>query len=202
MNNKGLKIVLVVLIIMVLALGGFIVYEKVLNKNNNVIDNNNKVNDNKVNDNKVNDNIKSDDNKTDCKLDTSLVSKFIGTYTYEGEYVEKEKNASGEELSKYENLPSNVTAYEKLILNEDGSASASAGNVRAGSYSAEGKWYISNNELIIINNKCEATIIGDKVEYPNCQPIWSYPYEITDDNIVITSGNNTMDKVILNKVND
>ena len=192
MNNKGLKIALVVLIIMVLALGGFIVYEKVLNKNNNVIDNNNK----------VNDNIKPDDNKTECKLDTSLVSKFIGTYTYEGEYVEKYKNASGEELSKYKNLPSNATVYEKLVLNEDGSASASAGNVRAGGYEAEGKWYISNNELIIINNKCEATIIGDKVEYPNCQPIWSYPYEITDDNIVITSGNNTMDKVILNKVND
>ncbi|MCI7241197.1 MAG: hypothetical protein MR550_01440 [Bacilli bacterium] len=192
MNNKVLKIVLVVLIIMVLALSGFIVYEKVLNKNNNVIDNNNK----------VNDNIKPDDNKTDCKLDTSLVSKFIGTYTYEGEYVEKYKNASGEELSKYENLPSNATVYEKLILNEDGSASASAGNVRAGGYSAEGKWYISNNELIIINNKCEATIIGDKVEYPNCQPIWSYPYEITNDNIIISSRNNSMVKVILNKVND
>lgn len=191
MNNKGLKIVLVVLIIMVLALGGFIVYEKVLNKNNNVIDNNNK----------VNDNIKPDDNKTDCKLDISLVSKFIGTYTYEGEYVEKEKNASGE--TKYEEDPwaSGKMTSEKLVLNEDGSASASAGNVRAGGYSAEGKWYISNNELIIINSKCEATIIGDKVEYPNCQPIWSYPYEITDDNIVITSGNNTMDKVILNKVN-
>lgn len=179
MNNKGLKIVLVVLIIMVLALSGFIIYEKALKKDNNV-----------------------DDNKTDCKLDTSLVSKFIGTYTYEGEYVEKYKNASGEELSKYENLPSNATAYEKLVLNEDGSASASAGNVRAGSYSAEGKWYISNNELIIINNKCEATIIGDEVEYPNCQPIWSYPYEITNDNIIISSGNNSMVKVILNKVND
>ena len=179
MDNKVLKIVLVVLIIMVLALSGFIIYEKALKKDNNV-----------------------DDNKTDCKLDTSLVSKFIGTYTYEGEYVEKEKNASGEELSKYENLPSNATAYEKLTLKEDGSASASAGNLRAGGYSAEGKWYISNNELIIINSKCEATIIGDKVEYPNCNPIWLYSFEITDNNIVITSGNNTMDKVILNKVND
>lgn len=196
MNNKGLKIALVVLIIMVLALGGFIVYEKVLNKNNNVIDNNNK----------VNDNIKPDDNKSDCKLDTSFVSKFIGTYTYEGEYVEEYskiyKNAGGEELSKYENLPTEATAYEKLTLKEDGTASASAGNLRAGGYSAEGKWYISNNELIIINNKCEATIIGDKVEYPNCQPIWSYPFEITDNNIVISSGNNSMVKVILNKVND
>ena len=192
MNNKGLKIALVVLIIMVLALGGFIVYEKVLNKNNNVIDNNNK----------VNDNIKPDDNKTDCKLDTSLVSKFIGTYTYEGEYVEKEKNASGE--TKYEEDPwaSGKMASEKLVLNEDGSASASAGNVRAGGYSAEGKWYISNNELIIINNKCEATIIGDEVEYPNCQPIWSYTYEITNDTIIISSRNNSMVKVILNKVND
>lgn len=192
MNNKGLKIILVVLIIMVFALGGFIVYEKTLKEESNVIDN----------DNKVNDNIKSDDNKTDCKLDTSLVSKFIGTYTYEGEYVEKYKNASGEELNKYENLPSNATAYEKLILNEDGSASASAGNLRAGGYSAEGKWYISNNELIIINDTCKAAIIGDKVEYPNCQPIWSYPYEIKNNDIVISSGNNSMDKVILNKVND
>lgn len=179
MNNKVLKIVLVVLIIIVFALSGFAFYEKTLKKDNNV-----------------------DDNKTECKLVTSLVSKFIGTYTYEGEYVEKYKNASGEELSKYENLPSNATVYEKLILNEDGSASASAGNVRAGGYSAEGKWYISNNELIIINNKCEATIIGDKVEYPNCQPIWSYPYEITNDNIIISSRNNSMVKVILNKVND
>lgn len=179
MNNKVLKIVLVVLIIIVFALSGFAFYEKTLKKDNNV-----------------------DDNKTECKLATSLVSKFIGTYTYEGEYVEKYKNASGEELSKYENLPSNATVYEKLILNEDGSASASAGNVRAGGYSAEGKWYISNNELIIINDKCEATIIGDKVEYPNCQPIWSYPYEITNDNIIISSRNNSMVKVILNKVND
>mgnify|MGYP004661378469 CR=1 FL=1 len=194
MNNKGLKIVLVVLIIIVLALGGFIVYEKVLNKNNNVIDNNNK----------ANDNIKPDDNKTDCKLDTSLVSKFIGTYTYEGEYVEKEKNASGE--TKYEEDPwaSGKMTSEKLVLNEDGSASASAGNVRAGSYSAEGKWYISNNELIIINDKCKAYEISNdgEIVYGNCNPIWSYPYEITNDTIIISSRNNSMVKVILNKVND
>ena len=194
MNNKGLKIVLVVLIIIVLALGGFIVYEKVLNKNNNVIDNNNK----------ANDNIKPDDNKTDCKLDTSLVSKFIGTYTYEGEYVEKEKNASGE--NKYEEDPwaSGKMASEKLVLNEDGSASASAGNVRAGGYSAEGKWYISDNELIIINDKCKAYEISNdgEIVYGNCNPIWSYPFEITDNDIVITSGNNSMVKIILNKVND
>lgn len=164
---------------MVLALSGFIIYEKALKKDNNV-----------------------DDNKTDCKLDTSLVSKFIGTYTYEGEYVEKEKNAGGETKYEEDSWASGKMASEKLVLNEDGSASASAGNVRAGSYSAEGKWYISNNELIIINNKCEATIIGDEVEYPNCQPIWSYPYEITNDNIIISSGNNSMVKVILNKVND
>ena len=142
------------------------------------------------------------DNSVETNFDYSLINNLIGTYTYEGEYVEKEKNACGE--TKYEEDPwaSGKMASEKLVLNEDGTASASAGNVRAGGYSAEGKWYISNNELIIINNKCEATIIGDKVEYPNCQPIWSYPYEITDNNIVITSGNNTMDKVILNKVND
>ncbi len=189
MNNKGLKIVLVVLIIMVLALGGFIVYEKVLNKDNNVVDNNN---------------IKSDDNKTDCKLDASLVSKFIGTYTYEGEYVEKEKNASGE--NKYEEDPwvSGKMASEKLVLNKDGSASASAENVRAGGWSAKGKWYISNNELIIINDTCKAYEISNdgEIVYGNCQPIWSYPFEITDNSIVISSHNNTQAEVVLNKVND
>ena len=198
MNNKGLKIVLVVLIIIVLALGGFIVYEKVLNKNNNVIDNNNK----------ANDNIKPDDNKTDCKLDTSLVSKFIGTYTYEGEYVEEYskiyKNAGGEELSKYENLPTEATAYEKLTLKEDCTASASAGNLRAGGYEAEGKWYISNNKLIIINDKCKAYEISNdgEIVYGNCQPIWSYSYEIKNNDIVISSGNNSMDMFTLNKVNE
>ena len=198
MNNKGLKIVLVVLIIMVLALGGFIVYEKTLKEDNNVIDNNNK----------VNDNIKSVDNKTDCKLDTSLVSKFIGTYTYEGEYVEEYskiyKNAGGEELSKYENLPTEATAYEKLTLKEDGTASASAGNLRAGGYEAEGKWYISNNKLIIINDKCKAYEISNdgEIVYGNCQPIWSYSYEIKNNDIVISSGNNSMDMFTLNKVNE
>lgn len=181
MNNKGLKIVLVVLIIIVFALSGFVFYEKTLKKDNNV-----------------------DDNKTECKLDTSLVSKFIGTYTYEGEYVEKEKNASGE--TKYEEDPwaSGKMASEKLVLNEDGSASASAGNVRAGGYSAEGKWYISDNELIIINDKCKAYEISNdgEIVYGNCNPIWSYPFEITDNKIVISSGNNSMVKVILNKVND
>ena len=198
MNNKGLKIVLVVLIIIVFALSGFIVYEKVLNKDNNVVDNNNK----------VNDNIKSDDNKTNFNLDTSLVSKFIGTYTYEGEYVEEYskiyKNAGGEELSKYENLPTEATAYEKLTLKEDGTASASAGNVRAGGWSAKGKWYISNNELIILNDTCKAYEISNdgEIVYGNCQPIWSYSFEITDNSIVISSSNNSMVKVILNKVND
>ena len=202
MNNKGLKIVLVVLIIMVLALGGFIVYEKTLKEDNNVIDNNNE----------VNNNIKLDDNKTDCKLDTSLVSKFIGTYTYEGEYVEEYlkiyKNANGEELgeelSKYENSPIGTTEYQKLILNEDGTASADSGNLRGGGWSAEGKWYISNNELIIINDKCKAYEISNdgEIVYGNCNPIWSYPFEITDNNIVISSRNNSMVKVILNKVND
>ena len=198
MNNKGLKIVLVVLIIMVLALCGFIVYEKTLKEDNNVIDNNNK----------VNDNIKPDDNKTDCKLDTSLVSKFIGTYTYEGEYVEEYskiyKNAGGEELSKYENLPTEATAYEKLTLKEDGTASASAGNLRAGGYEAEGKWYISNNKLIIINDKCKAYEISNdgEIVYGNCQPIWSYSYEIKNNDIVISSGNNSMDMFNLNKVNE
>lgn len=190
MNNKGLKIVLVVLIVMVLTLGGFIIYEKTLKEDNNVIDSNNK----------VNNSIKSNDNKIDCKLDKSLVNKFIGTYIYEGEYVEEYKNDS----SKYENLPIEATAYEKLTLKEDGSAIASSGNLRGGGYNAEGKWYISDNELIIINDTCKAHEISNdgEIVYANCQHIWLYSFEITDNDIVINSSNNSMVKVILNRVND
>ena len=90
-------------------------------------------------------------------------------------------------------------AIEELVLNKDGTATANASNVRASGYNTKGKWYISNNEIIILNDLCESTIIDGKVEYPNCQPIWTYEYKLDNNNIVITSKNNTLATVDLIK---
>ena len=91
--------------------------------------------------------------------------------------------------------------YEEVKLNSSGYAEARGGNVCAGGYSAKGKWYISNNELIIINEECQPVIIDGKIEYPNCTPIWTYTYEIDNEKVILKSGNNSMEAVILNKVN-
>ena len=44
--------------------------------------------------------------------------------------------------------------------------------------------------LIIVNEKCTATVKDGKVEYPNCHPTWNYTYKIDNNNVIITSSNN------------
>ena len=80
-------------------------------------------------------------------------------------------------------------------------AEASAGNVRAGGYSAKGKWYISNNELIIVNEQCKAVAMNDEVVYPNCHEMWTYKLKEENGTVVLTSNNNSMTTVTLSKVN-
>lgn len=132
-------------------------------------------------------------------LTKNLIDKFIGSYSYKGEYVDKEGNADGSSTVADDALTSGKMATEKLVLNSSGLAEASAGNVRAGGYSAKGKWYISNNELIINNENCTATVIDGKVEYPNCHPVWTYTYKIEDNKVVIISNNNSVATVTLEK---
>lgn len=194
-NNKSLIVVLIIIIVLLLGIMGFM-YVKFNsdsnNKENIVTDNNKK--DGNENDNDVTDDVtKKDVDEKDNHLDTKLVEKFVGKYSYKGEDVDKDINSSDD------NSSAEKTSYESLSLFSDGTANASAGNVRAGGYSASGKWYISFDELIIVNDKCVATIIDDKIEYPNCQPIWHYKYEIVNDEISIKSSNNTMTSINLIK---
>lgn len=175
MDNKGLKIGLVILIVITLILGSYIVYDKLMKEDTKVCD------------------------KDNFKCDNDLINTLVGTYTYEGEYVEKEKNASGENKLEDDAYTSGKMAIEELVLNKDGTATASASNVRASGYNTKGKWYISNNEIIILNDSCNATVSDGKVTYPNCQPIWTYEYKLDNNNIVVTSKNNTLATVDLIK---
>ena len=180
-KNNGL---IIVLFLVILGLIGFINYDKVLKTEN--VDNDKITNDEII-------------ENSGTNTDSNLVNLFVGTFSYKGELYDKEKDASGTDNVGDDAWTSGKMAYEKLVLNTDGLAEAEAGNVRAGGYSAKGKWYISNNELIIVNEKCTATVIDGKVEYPNCHSTWTYTYKIDNNKVIITSSNNTMATVDLSK---
>lgn len=177
-NNKG---VITLLVVLVMVLSVFCI----LFVTGTISFNLNKANDDNVN----NDGIDSEID-TNC---SDIIDQIVGTYEYKGEYVDNDANI-GDDFTEEQ------TTYDKLTLNSSGDALASAGNVRGGGYSAEGKWYISNDELIVVNNQCKATVIDGEVEYPNCDPMWIYTYKIENGKIVLTSNNNSMITVNLNKV--
>lgn len=150
---------------------------------------------------KDNNEINNDKNQIINSANDTNTNKFIGVYSYKGELYDSEVNAT-----ENHNIDSNAwtdgkMAYEELKLGENGIAEATAGNVRAGGYNARGKWYISNNELIIINENCKAVSIDNEAIYPNCSPIWTYMYKNENGKIILSSNNNTMTKVDLNKIN-
>ena len=124
---------------------------------------------------------------------TDLISKLVGTYSYKGKYVD-----STEDIG--ENFDIKDTIYDELVLNSSGEAEAKAGSVRAGGYTAKGKWYISKDEIIILNEECTPTSIDNNVEYINCSPKWIYKYKIENDTITVTSINNTMESMVLEKI--
>ena len=136
----------------------------------------------------------TDQNIIDNESDQNIIDKLVGTYEYKGEYVDNDENIGNE-------FTVEQTTYDKLKLNSSGYAEASAGNVRAGGYSAKGKWYVSNNELIIVNEQCKAVVINNEVVYPNCHPTWTYNYKFENEKLILTSNNNSMTTVNLNKVN-
>lgn len=196
-NNKSLIVVLIIIIVLLLGIMGFMYVKFNSDSNNkeNVVTDNNKKDSNENDNNVTNDVTKKDVDEKDNHLDTKLVEKFVGKYSYKGEYVDKDINSSDD------NSSAEKTSYESLSLFSDGTANASAGNVRAGGYSASGKWYISFDELIIVNDTCKAYEISNdgEIVYGNCQPIWHYKYEIVNDEISIKSSNNSITSINLIK---
>lgn len=134
------------------------------------------------------------------KEDINLINSLVGSYTYKGEYV----NINDSDLDNIKNdaYTSGKMATEYLKLDASGKATCDAGNLRSGSYNAKGNWYISNDEIIVINDDCKPIGFDNTnniVNYPNCQPIWYYKYKIENGKAVITSTNNGEATVTLNK---
>lgn len=189
-SNKGIISVLVIVIFILLVLCFLFATGTINFKSNDVNVDNNLSEQNNLNNDTIN------------KVDSNIIDQFIGIYTYEGEYVEREENAAGNYDIEDDAWKTGKMAKEELKLYDTGVAEASAGNVRSGGYSAKGKWYISDKELIIINENCKATVIDNEAVYPNCQPIWTYTYKIENETITFSSSNNSMATVVLNKNNN
>lgn len=126
-----------------------------------------------------NDNIVTE-NKSDNNQFSQVFDLLIGTYEY-----------NTENLTTY-NCPINSgeeTVYMKLVLNEDGTASGINGEKCASGYSFEGKYYISKNQIVIDNEKCQVTNINAECIYPNCTKKVIFSYRIIDGVVNIEYAN-------------
>ena len=129
----------------------------------------------------------SDDNNTDSKIE----KKLVGTYTYKGEYYDRERNASGEGFEEYDAYPLGKMTYEVLTLNADGSATMGAANARGSGSSGSGKWSVLGDKILIDNEDC--------TDGSNCQKVWVYSYFETNEGIQIKSSNSNAAIVYLKK---
>lgn len=178
-KSKNSSVLVVAFFLLVLLLGGYILYDKVLSDKATDLTNNDNANNQSILDN--NNNVENQQsNETN---ETNLFTKLLGTYSYKGKYVD-----SKEEIP--ENITFEETVYNELILNSSGEAEAKAGSVRGSGSTAKGKWYISNDKIIILNEKCTPSILNGEVEYVNCQPTWTYTYKIEDNKVIISSNSN------------
>lgn len=123
--------------------------------------------------------------------DSKIEEKLVGTYTYKGEYYDRERNASGEGFTETDAYALGKMTYEVLTLNADGSAIMSYSNARGSGSNGSGKWSISGDKISVNNEKC--------TDGGNCQKVWEYSYFETNEGIQIKSSNNGVSTIQLKK---
>lgn len=123
--------------------------------------------------------------------DSKMEEKLVGTYTYKGEYYDRERNASGEGFTETDAYTLGKMTYEVLTLKADGSATMSFANARDSGSSGSGKWSVSGDKISINNEEC--------TDGGNCQKVWEYSYFETNEGIQIKSSNNGVSTIQLKK---
>lgn len=123
--------------------------------------------------------------------DSKMEEKLVGTYTYKGEYYDRERNASGEGFNETEAYALGKMTYEVLTLNADGSAIMGYSNARGSGSKGAGKWSVSGDKILINNDEC--------TNNGNCQKVFVYSYHEFNDGIQIKSSNNNVAIVYLKK---
>lgn len=123
--------------------------------------------------------------------DSKIEEKLVGTYTYKGEYYDRERNASGEGFNETDAYALGKMTYEVLTLKADGSAIMSYSNARGSGSNGSGKWSVSGDKISINNEEC--------TNGGNCQKVWEYSYFETNEGIQIKSSNNGVSTIQLKK---
>ncbi len=123
--------------------------------------------------------------------DSKMEEKLVGTYTYKGEYYDRERNASGEGFNETDAYALGKMTYEVLTLKADGSAIMSYSNARGSGSNGSGKWSVSGNKISINNEEC--------TDGGNCQKVWEYSYFESNEGIEIKSSNNGVSTIQLKK---
>lgn len=123
--------------------------------------------------------------------DSKMEEKLVGTYTYKGEYYDRERNASGEGFNETEAYALGKMTYEVLTLKADGSAIMGYSNARGSGSNGSGKWSVSGDKISINNEEC--------TNNGNCQKVWEYSYFETNEGIQIKSSNNGVSTIQLKK---
>lgn len=176
-KTKSNKLLITTLIIIILGLSAFIVYDKLINTNK---DNNQEelINIDNQNDNNQEELVNTDNQNNIDENNTPTLEKFIGKYQYGEAMKDEVENCGTDELSG--------TSYHYLELKQDGTYTYWSGMNCGGGYRAEGNYTISHNKIYLSNDDCKPNENGD---YPNCQPRYELNYTERNGIINITDGN-------------
>ena len=173
-NKNSNKILITILIILVLGLSAFIVYDKLINTNKDINQ----------------DELANNDNQNETtENNEDFLSKFVGKYQG-GEDIWTKTACNGtNELDG--------TDYSYLELKLDGTYTFTYGTNCGSGYGAKGNYAINNNKIYLFNDECKITFNEEGTEkciYPNCDPLVILNYTETNEEINITydhySGNN------------
>jgi len=164
-NNKGIVTLLVVFIFTTLVLGGYLVYDKVLSKDN------------------VNDNTNVEDNvitNVDTNLDVfvALIGKYEHTHTNSVDGVPVEE----------------CKTFTELEIRNDGTAKHFGGQTCGGAFTSEGKYAITDSKIYIMNDNCKVIKKDDTCEFPNCRQIVELSYTYNDGKLTIFDNGNELTK--------
>ena len=160
-SKKGLIVLVVILSLLVVGLSSYLIYDKVLNDDNNK---NNEI---------INDNIEEETIEIHIVSVSDTLLRFVGKYHYE--YVYK----------NHENIGDGCRDYANLELKNDGTYTYSYGGTCAGGYVANGNYSIGKNKIYLFNDRCNIALIGDECMYPNCNNVIELDYTETNNSINI-----------------